>query len=224
MAPPISPQGKGGGSRALMNTIMQLRKICNHPFMFSEIEEAFCEHKGQTGAYASGPDLFRSAGKFEVLERMLPKFKETNHRVLLFCQMTQLMTIMEDYLQWKGALPSLFNALLFPILFQLMLTCSPYPINAHPPLHTLINNIIIVFHLMPISPPHQATSTSDWTAPLKRTTGVPSYLYLTPQTPPTSCSCSVPVREGWASTYRWRTLSLYLTLIGIPIKWVWSRV
>ena len=94
-------QGKGG-SRALMNTIMQLRKICNHPFMFEEIEEAFCEHKGLTGSYATGPDLYRASGKFELLDRMLPKFKESNHRVLLFCQMTQLMTIMEDYLQWKG--------------------------------------------------------------------------------------------------------------------------
>ena len=29
-------QGKGGnkGAKALMNTIMQLRKLCNHPFMF----------------------------------------------------------------------------------------------------------------------------------------------------------------------------------------------
>ena len=85
-----------------MNTIMQLRKICNHPFMFEEIEEAFCEHKGLTGSYATGPDLYRASGKFELLDRMLPKFKESNHRVLLFCQMTQLMTIMEDYLQWKG--------------------------------------------------------------------------------------------------------------------------
>ena len=33
-------QGKGG-SRALMNTIVQLRKICNHPFMFNEIEVTY---------------------------------------------------------------------------------------------------------------------------------------------------------------------------------------
>ena len=37
-----------------MNTIMQLRKICNHPFMFEEIEEAYCEHKGMSGSYATG--------------------------------------------------------------------------------------------------------------------------------------------------------------------------
>lgn len=30
-------QGKGG-TKTLMNTIMQLRKICNHPYMFQHIE------------------------------------------------------------------------------------------------------------------------------------------------------------------------------------------
>ena len=97
----INSQGKGG-ARALMNTIMQLRKICNHPFMFEEIEDAICEHQGIPGNCATGVDLYRTSGKIELLDRMLPKFKETGHRVLLFCQMTQLMTIMEDYLQWRG--------------------------------------------------------------------------------------------------------------------------
>lgn len=50
------------------------------------------------------PDLYRVSGKFELLDRILPKLKATNHRVLLFCQMTQLMTIMEDYLGWRGFL------------------------------------------------------------------------------------------------------------------------
>lgn len=33
----FTPQGKGG-TKTLMNTIMQLRKICNHPYMFQHIE------------------------------------------------------------------------------------------------------------------------------------------------------------------------------------------
>ena len=46
-------QGKGG-SRALMNTIVQLRKLCNHPFMFENIEEALCEHFGLNTTYMTG--------------------------------------------------------------------------------------------------------------------------------------------------------------------------
>ncbi|TMW45069.1 hypothetical protein DOY81_009850, partial [Sarcophaga bullata] len=92
-------QGKGG-AKALMNTIVQLRKLCNHPFMFQHIEEKFSDHTGVHGM-VSGPDLYRVSGKFELLDRILPKLKATNHRVLLFCQMTQCMTIIEDYLSWR---------------------------------------------------------------------------------------------------------------------------
>ena len=46
-----------GGTKALMNTIMQLRKICNHPFMFQHIEEAFADHSGQSGVI-TGSVLF----------------------------------------------------------------------------------------------------------------------------------------------------------------------
>lgn len=94
-------RGKGG-AKALMNTIVQLRKLCNHPFMFQNIEEKYCEHVGIPGGIMSGADTYRASGKFELLDRILPKLKATNHRVLLFCQMTQLMTIMEDYLNWRG--------------------------------------------------------------------------------------------------------------------------
>ncbi|EEC12006.1 smarca4, putative, partial [Ixodes scapularis] len=49
------------------------------------------------------PDLYRVSGKFELLDRILPKLRCKGHRVLLFCQMTTLMTIMEDYLTYRGA-------------------------------------------------------------------------------------------------------------------------
>ncbi|XP_035698994.1 transcription activator BRG1-like isoform X1 [Branchiostoma floridae] len=91
-----------GGTKTLMNTIMQLRKICNHPFMFQHIEEAYAEHIGSSSSIIQGPDLYRSGGKFELLDRILPKLHATNHRVLLFCQMTSLMTILEDYMNYKG--------------------------------------------------------------------------------------------------------------------------
>ena len=91
-----------GGSKTMMNTIMQLRKICNHPFMFEHIEKAVADHLGSpVGEVVSGPPVFRAAGKFELLDRILPKLKATGHRVLMFCQMTQLMTILEDYLNWR---------------------------------------------------------------------------------------------------------------------------
>merc|ERR1712115_733705 len=96
-------KGKGGGgAKALMNTIMQLRKLCNHPFMFQHIEESYARHVGMHTDTVVGPDIYRASGKFELLDRIFPKIKKSGHRVLLFCQMTALMTILEDYLNWKG--------------------------------------------------------------------------------------------------------------------------
>merc|ERR1719420_2097747 len=98
-----SSKGKSsGGTKALMNTIMQLRKLCNHPFMFQHIEEAYARHVGMHTDTVVGPDIYRASGKFELLDRIFPKIKKSGHRVLLFCQMTQLMTILEDYLAWRG--------------------------------------------------------------------------------------------------------------------------
>merc|ERR1719397_840098 len=90
-----------GGTKALMNTIMQLRKLCNHPFMFQHVEEGYARHLGGLDV-VHGPDIFRASGKFELLDRIFPKLKRSGHRILLFCQMTALMTILEDYLNWRG--------------------------------------------------------------------------------------------------------------------------
>merc|ERR1719361_1189162 len=93
-------QGKTkSGAKALLNTIMQLRKLCNHPFMFQHIEESYTNH---TGIRDLGPDIYRSSGKFEVIDRILPKMQASGHRILMFCQMTQCMTIIEDYFNYKG--------------------------------------------------------------------------------------------------------------------------
>ena len=48
---------------------------------------------------------------------------ESRYQILLFCQMTQLMTTMEDYLQWRGGL-----CLSVTIITVLLLFLSPgYP-------------------------------------------------------------------------------------------------
>lgn len=135
-------KGKGG-AKALMNTIMQLRKLCNHPFMFQHIEEAYCEHMSIPGGIISGPDLYRTSGKFELLDRILPKLKQLNHRVLLFCQMTQLMTILEDYLNWRNFKVSFFpslTALVLLLTFSLFLSTFSDSICAWtvPPNRTIV--------------------------------------------------------------------------------------
>ncbi|KAK6534801.1 hypothetical protein TWF281_006101 [Arthrobotrys megalospora] len=82
--------------KGLSNMLMQLRKICNHPFVFEDVENAI-----SPGPLANDL-LWRTAGKFELLDRLLPKFFASGHRVLMFFQMTQIMNIMEDFLNFRG--------------------------------------------------------------------------------------------------------------------------
>jgi ATP-dependent helicase STH1/SNF2 len=90
--------GKGGktGMRGLSNMLMQLRKLCNHPYVFEPVEDQMNPGKG------TNDSIWRTAGKFELLDRVLPKFQATGHRVLMFFQMTQIMNIMEDFLRLRG--------------------------------------------------------------------------------------------------------------------------
>lgn len=85
--------------RSLQNTMAQLRKLANHPFLFQAIEEDCLKHWKLP--QMTGRDLIRVSGKFELLDRILPKLKATGHRVLMFSQMTKLMDIMEDYFLYK---------------------------------------------------------------------------------------------------------------------------
>ncbi|KAG0677380.1 RSC chromatin remodeling complex ATPase component [Pichia californica] len=84
------------GLKGLNNKIMQLRKACNHPFVFEEVETVVNPDKSTTDL------IWRASGKFELLDRVLPKLKRTGHRVLIFFQMTQVMDIMEDYLRFRN--------------------------------------------------------------------------------------------------------------------------
>ncbi|KAJ3516827.1 hypothetical protein NMY22_g14112 [Coprinellus aureogranulatus] len=89
-------KGKSAGIKGLSNELMQLRKICQHPFLFESVEDkvnptGFIDEK-----------LIRASGKVELLHRILPKFFATGHRVLIFFQMTKVMDIMEDFLKMMG--------------------------------------------------------------------------------------------------------------------------
>ncbi|CAM8998397.1 unnamed protein product [Rhodiola kirilowii] len=77
-----------GRSKSLQNLSMQLRKCCNHPYLF-------------VGDYNiwQKREIVRASGKFELLDRLLPKLRAAGHRVLLFSQMTRLMDILEVYLR-----------------------------------------------------------------------------------------------------------------------------
>ncbi|SBT70542.1 DEAD/DEAH box helicase, putative [Plasmodium malariae] len=75
-------------TKTFQNIVMQLRKIVNHPYLFLD-------------DYNIDEMLIKCSGKFEVLDRMLPKLVKFKHKILIFSQMTKLMDILCDYLDLR---------------------------------------------------------------------------------------------------------------------------
>ncbi|XP_023201885.1 chromodomain-helicase-DNA-binding protein 3 isoform X1 [Xiphophorus maculatus] len=91
---------KGGGNQvSLLNIMMDLKKCCNHPYLFPVASmEA---QKTPTGAY-EGSALTKASGKLTLLQKMLRKLKDQGHRVLVFSQMTKMLDLLEDFLDYEG--------------------------------------------------------------------------------------------------------------------------
>ncbi|KAK8982728.1 hypothetical protein V6N11_046640 [Hibiscus sabdariffa] len=92
----------GGERKRLLNIAMQLRKCCNHPYLFQGAEPG--------PPYTTGDHLITNAGKMVLLDKLLPKLKERDSRVLIFSQMTRLLDILEDYLMFRGRCVILYDS------------------------------------------------------------------------------------------------------------------
>jgi superfamily II DNA/RNA helicase len=80
----------------LMNVIMNLRKCCDHPYLFDGAEPMF------DGEFQIGDHIVENSGKMVLLDKLLAKLKKEGHKVLLFSQMTRMLDILQDYLHYKG--------------------------------------------------------------------------------------------------------------------------
>uniref|UniRef100_A0A669B4N2 Chromodomain helicase DNA binding protein 5 n=1 Tax=Oreochromis niloticus TaxID=8128 RepID=A0A669B4N2_ORENI len=91
---------KGGGNQvSLLNIMMDLKKCCNHPYLFpvAAVEAPVLPN----GSY-DGNLLVKSSGKLTLLQKMLKKLKDEGHRVLIFSQMTKMLDLLEDFLEFEG--------------------------------------------------------------------------------------------------------------------------
>lgn len=88
----VNGAGKSDKMR-LLNILMQLRKCCNHPYLFDGAEPG--------PPYTTDSHLAYNCGKMVILDKLLPKLRDQGSRVLIFSQMTRLLDILEDYCMWK---------------------------------------------------------------------------------------------------------------------------
>ncbi|KAI1649111.1 SWI/SNF family of DNA-dependent ATPase [Daldinia loculata] len=81
--------GKRESKTRLLNIVMQLRKCCNHPYLFEGAEPG--------PPYTTDEHLVYNSGKMALLDRLLRRLQKQGSRVLIFSQMSRLLDILEDY-------------------------------------------------------------------------------------------------------------------------------
>ena len=78
----------------LLSLARQLRKACNHPYLFQGLEPG--------PPYVEGEHLVHNAGKMRALDALLKKLKGEGSRVLIFSQMTRMLDIIQDYCAYRN--------------------------------------------------------------------------------------------------------------------------
>ncbi|GMG98953.1 hypothetical protein Nepgr_000793 [Nepenthes gracilis] len=86
---------KGGAQISLINVVMELRKLCCHPYMLEGVEPHMQDIN------ESYKHLLESCGKLQLLDKMMVKLKEQGHRVLIYSQFQHMLDLLEDYLSYK---------------------------------------------------------------------------------------------------------------------------
>ena len=81
------------------NLVMQLRKLCNHPYLVLEDAQTIPD-----SLYFR--DLLCSSGKLVVLDKLLDQLlineDQEQHKILIFSQMTTMLNILQGFLHTKG--------------------------------------------------------------------------------------------------------------------------
>ena len=174
------------GKMQLLNILMQLRKCCNHPYLFDGAEPGglslspphpFTLSPLPGPPYTTDIHIVENSGKMMVLDKLLPRLKEEGHRVLIFCQMTRMLDILEDYCLWKE-----------------YCYCRLDGNTAHIDRQVSCPSLLSLAHLLLVC------------RTILKTTTVLRARSL--------CSCCQPELEDWASTWPLQTLWSCLTLTG----------
>eukprot|EP00960_Hanusia_phi_P056423 763266-Hanusia_phi.AAC.2 len=79
--------------RCLVNLLMQLRKVCNHPYLFPEADG------DPTSTDAS---IVTNSTKMMVLHRLIDKLHAQGRKLLVYSQFTTMLDVIQDYCDLVG--------------------------------------------------------------------------------------------------------------------------
>lgn len=100
----------------LQNIQMELRKVCNHPFLLDGVEhretdrlfKEFLEKgmfDGKTNQeqhyMLNEQGYIMTSGKMVLLDKLLPKLRQEGHKILIFSQMVKMLDVISEYCEFR---------------------------------------------------------------------------------------------------------------------------
>jgi SWI/SNF-related matrix-associated actin-dependent regulator of chromatin subfamily A member 5 len=96
-------QGRKSDWQKLMNLLMQLRKVCNHPYQIQNAEP---------DPYHTGDHVITASGKFIVLEKLVNELViKQKKKILIFSGFTKMLDLVEELLLLRGGDGSSFRSM-----------------------------------------------------------------------------------------------------------------
>ena len=101
----------------LMNIQMELRKVCNHPCLLEGVEhreqdKQFKEFLEQGAFEGKSPEeqqhmlneqiYIMTSGKMVLMDKLLPKLRQEDHKVLIFSQMVKMLDLISEYCEFRN--------------------------------------------------------------------------------------------------------------------------
>ena len=88
----LAGAGSSDAYRRLNSLVMQLRKVCNHPYLFDEAD---------TNNSWTDEGIVKASGKMIVLDKLLRKCQAEGNKVLIFSQFTSMLHVLSDFLNLR---------------------------------------------------------------------------------------------------------------------------
>lgn len=110
----VSGPGSAAGGKAapvaLRNLLMQLRKVCQHPFLLPDVEAGNVPTNPPAAA-GVGPEkaespqlaaLLAASCKLQLVDAMVGRLRARGHRILIYSQFTSVLDVLEDWLALRN--------------------------------------------------------------------------------------------------------------------------
>eukprot|EP00960_Hanusia_phi_P023837 703044-Hanusia_phi.AAC.1 len=88
-----SPSSKKPGIHysSLNSMLMQLRKVCNHPFLLPDLDPMVTDDR-----------ILEASSKLQVLDKILTKLQQEGRKALIYSQFTSMLDLIGDYMRYRN--------------------------------------------------------------------------------------------------------------------------